>query len=91
MRENNLESPDFEINSSFKVTFYRSIYEIKLNHNERRIIRYMKENEFISKRELADILNVSPTTVGNIIVKLKDKNILERKGSPKGGYWNVLL
>lgn len=91
MKQMELEPPEFEINSSFQVTFYRPVYKIRLNHTERKIIRLMKENNSISKKELAESLDISITAIDKNIAKLKKKKVLTREGPAKGGYWRVLV
>ena len=49
----------------------------------------MKENKFVTQSELSDIVKINEKNVRNNIVKLKDKGLIKRVGSAKGGYWEV--
>jgi len=90
LRNKNLDPPDFEINTSFKVVFYRQIYNIKLSNNERKIIRLIQGDKKIATRQIASSIGISETAVSNNLLKLKDKGIIRRVGSPKGGHWEVV-
>jgi ATP-dependent DNA helicase RecG len=47
------------------------------------------KNPHISSVELAKIVGISSRKIEVNIAKLKDYGILERIGSPKGGYWKI--
>jgi len=52
----------------------------------------IKANVFRHKQpELAKILGISITAVENNIRKLRQKQLLERVGPAKGGYWKINL
>ena len=54
-----------------------------------KILELIKENKFITIKELADKLNVSEKTIKRDLDKLKKENILKRIGK-KGGYWEII-
>jgi Fic family protein len=54
----------------------------------KKILELIKENKFITIKELADKLNVSEKTIKRDLDKLKKENILKRIGK-KGGYWKI--
>jgi len=56
---------------------------------EDKIISLIKENKFITIKELAYKLNISDKTIKRDLEKLKQKNKLKRIGK-KGGYWEIL-
>ena len=60
-----------------------------LSANQERIIALMIEQPYISKKEIAERLEVSSTTIDNNIKLLKGMNLVKRIGSDKGGYWEV--
>jgi ATP-dependent DNA helicase RecG len=62
----------------------------ELGDHEREILRLIIDNNRISTTLIAEIINLSPTSVGNIIKKLKNKGYLERKGTTRGGYWQIV-
>ena len=50
----------------------------------------MKKNRDITIMELSDILEVTDKTIKRDITKLKDEKRVQRVGSLKSGYWEVL-
>ncbi|MCK4614424.1 MAG: winged helix-turn-helix transcriptional regulator [Thermoplasmata archaeon] len=44
----------------------------------------------VSRKEIANVLNISPETVKKYIKKLKRKSVLRRVGPAKGGHWEVV-
>jgi len=54
-----------------------------------KIFELIKENKFITIKELAHNLNVSEKTIKRDLDKLKKENILKRIGK-KGGYWEII-
>ena len=61
----------------------------KLNNNQIKILKYIKEDPKITRNELASKLNISSDGVKYNLKKLIDKNIIERIGPDNGGYWNI--
>ncbi len=64
---------------------------VPLNDPKKRIdaiLSLIKENSFITIKELADKLNVSEKTIKRDLNKLKKENVLKRIGR-KGGYWEI--
>jgi len=62
----------------------------KLGENEIKIIKLMKENKYVTTKELSEYIKISTTAVDNNISKLKKKGVLRRIGPAKGGYWEVI-
>lgn len=62
----------------------------ELGDHEREIMRLIFDNSRISTTMIAESINLSSTSVGNIIKKLKDKGILERMGTARSGYWKIV-
>jgi len=50
----------------------------------------IKENSKISRSEIANILNINDSVTRKHLDALKNKGIIKRVGSPKGGHWEVL-
>ena len=50
----------------------------------------MRDNPNITAVELRKILGISKTAVDNNISFLRENGYIERVGSKKAGYWNVL-
>ena len=54
-----------------------------------KILDLIIENNKITASEIAKYMEVTKRTILRDIEKLKDKNLLERIGSEKGGYWKI--
>lgn len=61
-----------------------------LNARRQTILIEIKQNPYISKKELAVKLGISGTAIDNNIAFLRKNGFLERIGKTKGGYWQVL-
>ncbi|WP_026905514.1 ATP-binding protein [Pedobacter glucosidilyticus] len=59
------------------------------NERLKSLILEIKKNKFISINQLAEKLGVNRSTVTRDLNKLKEARQLNRKGSAKGGYWEV--
>lgn len=68
----------------------QEIKKVKLNDNQQKIIDYIKKNPNITRNELASKLNITSDGVKYNLNKLIKNNILERVGSTKGGYWQII-
>ena len=62
----------------------------KLNENELLILKYIKEDKFITRNELADKLSITPDGIKYNLNKLKKLNIIKRKGSDRNGYYEII-
>ena len=60
-----------------------------LGENEARILSLPANDSYLSISKIADALGTSTTAVDRNNAKLKEKNLLERIGPPKGGHWLV--
>ena len=61
-----------------------------LSKNQENIMNSILKNKFISIVEISNFLGIGETTVEENISKLKEKKLLERIGSAKGGHWRIL-
>jgi ATP-dependent DNA helicase RecG len=50
---------------------------------------FIKMNNKISATEIAEILKVNSKTIKRDLQQLKNKGIIERVGSERGGYWKI--
>lgn len=57
---------------------------------ERKILVVIESEPAVSRKEIANVLNISPETVKKYIKKLKRKSVLRRVGPAKGGHWEVV-
>lgn len=55
-----------------------------------KIIAFIQENPQITIPELANLIRVSERSVERNIQKLQTENKLQRIGSAKGGYWEIV-
>jgi ATP-dependent DNA helicase RecG len=61
-----------------------------LNARRQTILIEIKQNPYISKKELAAKIGISVTAIDKNIAFLRKNGFLERIGKTKGGYWQVL-
>ncbi len=62
----------------------------KLGENEVKILESISSDPHITIQQLSEEVQISTTAVENNIKKLKEKDLLKRVGSPKGGHWEVI-
>ena len=77
------------INDLMEKTTQKTTQKIKLNNNQLQIIKFIKENPKITRKELSEKMNITVDGVKYNLKKLVDSNILERVGPNNGGYWNL--
>lgn len=94
-----------EIGDSFRVNLYRPSYEGKvpqsspksspigslkeLNPTQQSIIDMILNNPKVTQAMMAQQLNITIRAVKKNIEGLTKRGILERKGSPRNGYWEI--
>ena len=61
-----------------------------MNEIQNKIYELITSNRFITQNEIVDILGISIRTVKRNFKVLIDNNIIERVGSNKKGYWEIL-
>ena len=95
--EYNLKEPEFIQEEIFKVIIWRKTNKDnvgdnvgdKLNQTQIEIIHLIKQNPYITTSELSDKIGISSRSIERNIAKLKEKEIIDRVGSDKAGYWKV--
>ena len=65
--------------------------QIELNDTQQKIIKLLLEDNQLSAIKLADRIGIASRNIESNIKKLKELGILVRHGSPKNGYWEVIL
>ena len=60
-----------------------------LVESQRKIVDLIKSNPKISKREMAENIGISTTTVDKHIKSLRQKKLIRRVGSDRTGYWEL--
>ena len=97
MEEVGLPQPVFQYSGMFSVVFYRSVdfedwisnWSDDLSENRIAILKAIHENSSVSKKELGAIVGIGSTSVDKNIKFLKEKGLIERTGSDKGGKWLI--
>jgi ATP-dependent DNA helicase RecG len=62
---------------------------ISLNKNEQAVYCLLKKNPYYTRQELADATSKSLRTIQRTLDSLRKKELIERIGSDKSGYWEV--
>ncbi|MCQ2601875.1 MAG: hypothetical protein MJ184_11000 [Treponema sp.] len=62
----------------------------KLNDTQIKVLSEIRNNPNVTKPELEKLVGVGKTTIDNAISVLKKMNIINRVGSNKTGYWEIL-
>ena len=93
-----------DFDGDFRVNMYRRIenelapddrvndrVNDKVNNKEpeKAVLSLLMENPEYTVTQLADMLNVSRKTIANKMKVLKERNIIERVGSSRKGYWKI--
>ncbi len=63
---------------------------VKITDNQARIIEAMEKDPYISANKLSEIVGISRRKIESNIAKLKEKELIKRVGSDKGGYWKII-
>jgi ATP-dependent DNA helicase RecG len=61
----------------------------KVTVNQQKIVDTIRNNPFVTREELVEIVGISLSKIKENIAKLKTKGLIERVGSDKGGYWKI--
>ncbi|WP_416242060.1 winged helix-turn-helix transcriptional regulator [Arenibacter sp. GZD-96] len=62
-----------------------------LVESQQKIVWLIAENTKISKQEMSELIGISSTAINNNIKCLKEKGLVERKGSQRTGYWELIM
>lgn len=62
---------------------------ISLNKNEQAVYSILGKNPYFTRQELADATSKSLRTIQRTLNSLRKKDLIERIGSDKSGYWEV--
>jgi len=62
----------------------------RLAESQKTILKLIKENPYISKKELSEAIGISTTAVDKNITRLKKEGLLKRSGPDKGGHWEIV-
>ena len=70
--------------------WWKQELHISLNRSEIKILDMMAAIPDVSMLKLAETIGIVETAIGNNIKKLKEKEIIQRVGPAKGGYWKII-
>ena len=62
---------------------------IFLNKNEQAVLGLLGKNPYYTRQELAEATSKSLRTIQRILDSLREKNLIERIGSDRSGYWKI--
>lgn len=88
-----------EFEGDFRVNLYRKVDGMdietekvteKVTDKERAVLSLLEENGSYTMPQLADKLKVSRKTVAARLKSLREKQVIERIGSDRKGYWRIL-
>jgi len=98
--EANLPVPEFRnISEGFMVTVFTDDklgdrlgdrLGDKLGDNRKMILEIIENNPHITLSQLSKTIGISQTAIENNVQKLKEKGILRRIGSARGGHWEIV-
>jgi predicted HTH transcriptional regulator len=60
-----------------------------LNETQKQILLLIEENKYVTKHEISKKLNLSERKIEYVFKDFKDKELIERIGSRKKGYWQI--
>ena len=63
---------------------------VKLTDGEEKVIDILKKNPNATIKMISNEADLSVRTIQRILVSIKEKDLLIRRGSDKTGYWGVL-
>ena len=63
--------------------------DVKITANQKKIIRAIKENPFVTQEELSQIVGIAKLNINKNMKKLQEQNLIERIGADKNGKWVV--
>ena len=62
---------------------------INITKIQRQVLLLIKQNSYITQKELEEIIDVSRATITRQIKSLIDLDIIKRQGANKNGYWQI--
>ena len=63
---------------------------VGLNKTEKKVIRYLLDDESYSAEEVAKKVDVTKRTIERAFSSLQNKGLIERIGSKRDGVWHVI-
>ena len=94
-QEYGLPTPELiDFDGDFRVNMYRNTEDKKVTEKvtekENEVLLLLNENPSYTMIKLAEKLNISRKTIAVRLKKLREKGVIERVGSDRKGYWNII-
>lgn len=64
---------------------------INVGINEQKVLELLRKNNQITAKEIAGLLGISLRHSERLITSLKQKGMIQRVGSNKNGYWEIIV
>jgi ATP-dependent DNA helicase RecG len=61
----------------------------KLTETQKLMLNLVKENKYVSKKEMSEIIGIRTSSIDKNIQTLKKKGFLRRVGPARGGHWEI--
>ncbi len=61
----------------------------KVTVNQEKIIAELKQNPYVTQKELSEIVGISLKSIKENMKKLQENNIILRIGPDKNGFWKI--
>ena len=80
------------INNTLEKTTQKTTQKnnLKLSKNRKEILELIQKNPKVTRKEIADFINITSDGVKYHLKKLIDNNIIKRVGPTNGGYWEII-
>ena len=64
-------------------------FGVKFSDNEKQLLLSLNSNPSMTAKDLADLIGITKRAVEKQLKKLRELNVLTRKGSAKSGLWVI--
>lgn len=64
---------------------------INVGINEQKVLELLRKNNQITAKEITGLLGISLRHSERLITSLKQKGMIQRVGSNKNGYWEIIV
>ncbi len=68
-----------------------SLSGVQLTDRQKKICELIKENPFISSKQMSVVLSVVPRTIWRDLSDMQKKGVLVREGNTNAGHWIVMI
>lgn len=96
--ESGVAEPVFELTGFFTIIFHRDPiknnkyfgdFGVRINETQIKILKLIKMNSEISAKKIAENLDMTTRAIEQSLKDLKEKNLVQRAGSARGGKWVI--